>query len=66
MDVEIVKDEMSEGFLPDRKDNCYTFPIKHINLWKENVDNYYFNDNRDGWQLRKKGDTILRKYTLAD
>ena len=66
MDVEKVQDETSVDFQPDRKDNCYTFSIKHMDIWKENVENYYFSGDSDGWQLRKKGDTMLRKYTCLD
>ena len=53
---------------PPRKDNCYTFPIQHMDIWKETVECYYHSDsttNSNNWEKRKNGKTLITRYKNA-
>ena len=53
-----------ETFNPPRKDNCYTFQIQNMDIWKETVESYYHSDNTNdnNWEQRKNGKTLLTRY----
>ena len=53
---------------PVLKDNCYTFTIRHLSLFKEAVDNFYQDkdgsaDNNPVWRNRNDGKTQLLTFT---